>query len=108
MVKSGSRATRKLGRSGQVDGLHVDVQPLSPPKSPNHRKASDGIDSRFRVRLEQLGRDGVGNGPSLRWGRSPHRAGRVWGSEKVETPGKGSAFPWRENSYQPPPRRLEG
>ena len=48
--------------------------------SPNHRKASAG---RVAVsdRLEELGRDGVGSGRSTRWGRSPHRAGVVWGSE---------------------------
>ena len=54
--------------------------------SPNHRMARDGIDSRLRIRLEQLVRHAVGRGLSTRWGRSPHPFGLVWASENVETP----------------------
>jgi len=43
-------------------------------KPPNHRKAGAGIVRRLRIRLEQLGRDGVGSGFSTRWGQSPHPA----------------------------------
>ena len=32
------------------------------------------MDSCLRIRLEQLGRDGVGSGLSTRWGRSPRQA----------------------------------
>jgi hypothetical protein len=49
--------------SAHLDGL-----------SPNHRKASDATDSTLSIRLQQLGRDGVGSGLSTRWGRSPRQA----------------------------------
>jgi len=40
------------------------------------------MDSCLSIRLEQHGRDGVGSELSTRWGRSPRRAGLVWGSER--------------------------
>ena len=72
-------------------------------KSPNHRKASDGVDSCLRVRLEQLGRDGMGSELSIRWERCPHLAKLVWGSENVETPGTGCqpAVPPRRSPKNP-------
>jgi hypothetical protein len=59
--------------------------------------ARDGIDSRLRIRLEQLVRHGVGRGLFTRWGRSPHTFGLVWASENVETPG-GAAVSARRRS----------